>query len=256
MRPRSKLLSKRRLQLPTIREGSEETLRDTNHTNASFILSARDQTLSSQDYLLSICHLAHPTFPAPPSGNAQRVGRKSSEVRGGGGGGGFEQTLGASDPLEFLYGGPALSTCWEVDGEERRRSGGGQSGEGSLLGWHGDGDDRDTCEGRRRARANSIPRLTSPNCPPRRKGSCPEMHPSGPQTPVQTPAPPSDDLPVIQFKGCLEEERGGRGERDGTREKQDPGGKSSLISQWLSECKSVWQETQVKACLLPAIAEI
>ncbi|CAL8355225.1 unnamed protein product [Merluccius merluccius] len=240
MRPCSRLLSKRRLQLPTIKEGSEETLRDMNHANASFHLSAREQALSSQDYLLSICHLAHPTFPAPPSGDAHGLGWKGSEVRGGGGGGGGgEQTLGASDPLEFLYGGSALTTCWEGEGEERRRrmrrKSGGQSAEGGFSGTRGGDDDQDTWEGRRRARSNTIPRLTSPNCPHRRKGSCPELQTlSGPQTPMQTA--PSDALPVTHFEGCLEEERGCTGERGGTEEKQVPGDKPSLVSHWLSEC--------------------
>ncbi|KAK6298749.1 hypothetical protein J4Q44_G00302590 [Coregonus suidteri] len=74
MRPRSKLLSqKRRLQLPTIREGFEDLVRDINQLNqmnqSNTLHSAQPtahpgpcpHTLSSEDYLLSICHLAHPT---------------------------------------------------------------------------------------------------------------------------------------------------------------------------------------------------
>nr|XP_023845334.1 uncharacterized protein LOC111965389 isoform X2 [Salvelinus alpinus] len=74
MRPRSKLLSqKRRLQLPTIREGYEDLVRDMNQLNqinqSNTLHSAQPtthpgpcpHTLSSEDYLLSICHLAHPT---------------------------------------------------------------------------------------------------------------------------------------------------------------------------------------------------
>ena len=245
MRPRSKLLTKRRLQLPTIREGSEESQRD-----ASFLLSAREQALSSQDYLLSIRHLAHPTFSAPPGGGDAQ---SETEVRGGAG---DHQTHGAlTDPLELLYGGPALSPCWEGDSEERRRrrrSVGDRSREGGFAGWHGDGDERDAREGRRRARANSVPRLTSPNCPtPRRKGSCPEVHPlpGGPQTPaVVHPAP---GVKGEEEEEEEEEETGGRegGRRSGMEERQKP----SLLSQWLSDCKSVWR---VKTCRLPAIAEI
>ncbi|XP_056456284.1 uncharacterized protein si:dkeyp-72g9.4 [Gadus chalcogrammus] len=222
MRPRSRPMSKRRLQLPTIREGSEEAPRDPPQPPAS---------VCSQDYLLSICHLALPTFPAPPGG-------------------------GAPDPLELLYGGTALSSCWEGGGEERRRrrSVGGQSGEEGLSGWRGDRDDRDGREGRRRARANSVPRLTSPNCPPRRKGSCPEVHPlPGPQTPAHPPAAPPDGPPVPEVRDSPEEETGGRGERGGAEEEQDPGGKPSLLSQWLSDCRSAWRVT---AGVLPAIAEI
>ncbi|XP_038849899.1 uncharacterized protein LOC120048201 isoform X1 [Salvelinus namaycush] len=74
MRPRSKLLSqKRRLQLPTIREGYEDLVRDMNQLNqinqSNTLHSAQPtthpgpcpHTLSTEDYLLSICHLAHPT---------------------------------------------------------------------------------------------------------------------------------------------------------------------------------------------------
>ncbi|KAJ3587561.1 hypothetical protein NHX12_011158 [Muraenolepis orangiensis] len=259
MRPRSKLLSKRRLPLPTIKEGGEETLRDMNHANASCRLSAGEQALSAQDYHLSICHLAHPTFPAPPGGDARGVGRKGSEVRGGGAGGvggrGGEQTLGGSDPLEDLYGGPALSsTCWEGEGEERRRRRTGRGEhctEGSFSGWRGEGGGSgsgwDTWEGRRRA--NSVPRLTDPDCPHRRKGSCPELPP--PPAPLPAPMAP----PVSHYRGPPEEEKACRGGRDQTGETQVLGGKPSLISQWLSQCISVWREVRVKGCKLPATAE-
>ncbi|KAA0720263.1 hypothetical protein E1301_Tti012297 [Triplophysa tibetana] len=53
MRPRSRLLAKRGL--PTIREGYEELVQDLNQTNS--------QHTTTQDYFLSICHLARPTFP-------------------------------------------------------------------------------------------------------------------------------------------------------------------------------------------------
>ncbi|KAJ8405497.1 hypothetical protein AAFF_G00319700 [Aldrovandia affinis] len=62
MRPRSRLLAKRRL--PTIREGYEELLQDMNQANSYHAPHhTRQDALSSEDYLRSICQLAQPTFP-------------------------------------------------------------------------------------------------------------------------------------------------------------------------------------------------
>lgn len=64
MRPRSRLLAKRGL--PTIREGYEEMVQDMNQANSQHHTlppCAQPQSLSTQDYLLSICQLARPTFP-------------------------------------------------------------------------------------------------------------------------------------------------------------------------------------------------
>uniref|UniRef100_H2LK37 Uncharacterized protein n=1 Tax=Oryzias latipes TaxID=8090 RepID=H2LK37_ORYLA len=65
MRPRSKLLSKRRLMLPTITEGNEETVKELNGVNALHN-GDQSQAVSSEDYLLSICHLACPTRDVSP----------------------------------------------------------------------------------------------------------------------------------------------------------------------------------------------
>ncbi|XP_036404679.1 protein DEPP1 [Megalops cyprinoides] len=62
MRPRSRLLAKKRL--PTIREGYEELLQDMNQANSYHApCHAHHDVLSSEDYLKSICQLARPTFP-------------------------------------------------------------------------------------------------------------------------------------------------------------------------------------------------
>ncbi|CAB1325210.1 unnamed protein product [Coregonus sp. 'balchen'] len=169
MRPMSKPVSqKRRLQLPTIREGYEDLVRDMNHmnqTNQSNTLHSAQptthpgpcpHTLSSEDYLLSICHLAHPTsfhtndiinprkqdslhqrsrLPQlavqdenSPKATAfchrekahgkERPGMYSDFITVCGGQGKDSNCnepafgcLGASDPLEFLYGSPGHSTC-------------------------------------------------------------------------------------------------------------------------------------------------
>ncbi|XP_041078898.1 uncharacterized protein si:dkeyp-72g9.4 [Polyodon spathula] len=58
MRPRSRLLTKKKL--PTICEAYEEILQDKNDSNKLYIHS---DSLSSEDYLQSICQLAQPTFP-------------------------------------------------------------------------------------------------------------------------------------------------------------------------------------------------
>ncbi|KAM7389673.1 hypothetical protein PAMP_023636 [Pampus punctatissimus] len=138
MRPRSRLLSKRGLLLPTIREGTEETVRDLNEANTLHI-TGRSQSVSSEEYLLSICHLAHPTFPTRdvspnnihkhqqdavhqrlrlsrlsgttsatfefnPREEAHAMGEEK-DLNG-------ELMFGSSDPLEYLYGHQNnLSTC-------------------------------------------------------------------------------------------------------------------------------------------------
>uniref|UniRef100_A0A3P9M7L8 Uncharacterized protein n=1 Tax=Oryzias latipes TaxID=8090 RepID=A0A3P9M7L8_ORYLA len=66
MRPRSKLLSKRRLMLPTITEGNEETVKELNGVNALHN-GDQSQAVSSEDYFLSICHLACPTRDVSPN---------------------------------------------------------------------------------------------------------------------------------------------------------------------------------------------
>ncbi|XP_024253919.1 uncharacterized protein LOC112231412 [Oncorhynchus tshawytscha] len=79
MRPRSRLLAKRGL--PTIREGYEELVQDMNQAN-SLHLPPHGQvhsSLSTQDYFLSICQLACPTFPlAQPDCDILTVGSMAS----------------------------------------------------------------------------------------------------------------------------------------------------------------------------------
>ncbi|CAG13343.1 unnamed protein product, partial [Tetraodon nigroviridis] len=124
MRPRSQLLCKRRLPLPTITEGTAEAVRGLNEANA---LHAAGQAgaVTSEDYLLSICHLAHPTFPSRELSPASRHSPQASAAspglrptRPGSPTGGFERGIrrgedgepggglvfGSSDPLEYIYG--------------------------------------------------------------------------------------------------------------------------------------------------------
>ncbi|KAK2849225.1 hypothetical protein Q5P01_009059 [Channa striata] len=262
MRPRSRL-SKRSLLLPTITEGTEETVRDLNEANTLHI-PARGQSVSSEDYFLSICHLAHPTFPtrdvspdnphsrqldAPyqrprlsrlsgttsstfesdPTGEA-RVSNKQQEE---------EKQLndklmsGNCDPLECLY------------GHQNNLSGGTRRVfvEGKFTSQH-----RSMWEGRARSRAHSIPNASSPNLSCQRKSSCPGFH-----TSTNTSVPnisPKHSLSRLDAERDVPTDRGAEGER------QNPSFKQSLISQWISDCRSAWREARVRACMLPAIAEI
>ncbi|CAN9514930.1 unnamed protein product [Ophioblennius macclurei] len=254
MRPRSKLLSKRRLVLPTIREGTEETVRDLNEANT---LHNHSQAVSSEDYLLSICHLAHPTFTTRDvsSGNlhvrqpdaASRHGattsptserdlekegmsvadeqqEEGSEPRGA-------LMFGYSDPLEYLYGHHNQPSNLAggvrkafVDGRFIRQRG---------RGW----------ESLARGRAHSIPRTSSPDFPRQRKSSCPELHTSS-SSMVESVSPihssPRSDTQRIR-----------------PAEEENPTNiKQSLISQWISDCRLAWKEARIRACMLPAIAEV
>lgn len=264
MRPRSRLLSKRGLLLPTIREGTEETLRDLNEAN-TLHLAGHMQAVSSEDYLLSICHLAHPTFPTrdvsphdiharqldavhqrlrpsrlsgtTPSAfefNPTEEARAADMQQGEGSELNGELMFGNSDPLEYLY------------GHQNNLSGGGARGAfdaGRCTRQH-----RSTWEGQARSRAHSIPRASSPDRPRQRKSSCPELH-------TRTNAPVPNISPKHSLSR-LEARRGGPADRGAEEERQNPTVKQSLISQWISDCRSAWREARVRACMLPAIAEI
>lgn len=255
MRPRSKLLSKRRLVLPTIREGTEETVRDLNEAN-SLHIAGHGQAVSSEDYLLSICHLAHPTFPTRDVSQdnfhtrqqdavqqrlrPSRLGgmtltafefNPKEEAHGADVQQGEEKELngelmfGNSDPLEYLYGHHASA----LSGGVRKAA-----AEGRFVRQRGGVWEV-------RARAHSIPRASSPDFPRQRKSSCPELHTST-----------NASVPNISPKhsSCRSEARGAEGER------LNPTIKQSLISQWISDCRMAWREARLRACMLPAIAEV
>ncbi|XP_022607386.1 uncharacterized protein LOC111226486 [Seriola dumerili] len=263
MRPRSRLLSKRRLLLPTIREGTEESVRDLNEANA-LLIAGHSQSVSSEDYLLSICHLAHPTFPTRdvspdnihtrqldavhqrlrlsrhsgttstafefnPTEEAQAIDVQQGEEKELG----CELMFGNSDPLEYLY------------GHQNNLSGGVRRVfvEGRFTRQHGS-----KWEGQARTRAHSIPRVSSPELPRQRKSSCPEL-----DTSTNTSAP---NISPKHSLSRLEAGRGSPAIRGAEGERQKPTIKQSLISQWISDCRSAWREARVRACMLPAIAEI
>ncbi|KAM3613220.1 uncharacterized protein V6R79_022700 [Siganus canaliculatus] len=256
MRPRSRLFSKRGLLLPTIREGTEETLRDLNEAN-TLHTSGHSQTVSSEDYFLSICHLAHPTFPSrdvfPYSSHMQRLDaahQKQRLSRHSGTPSGCTElnpsaeahaidmqqmegreldsklTFGNPDPLEYLY------------GHQSNPSGGVRRAfEERITRQH-----MSMREGRARSRAHSIPRASSPDLPHQRKSSFPDLH-------------TSTCIPNVSPRHSLARLEAVRA-RPAEEEKQNRAVKQSLISQWISDCRSAWREARVRACMLPAIAEI
>ncbi|KAF7650588.1 hypothetical protein LDENG_00123440 [Lucifuga dentata] len=263
MRPRSKLPSKRRLVLPTIREGTEEMVRDLNEANTSHC-----QSLSSEDYLLSICHLAHPTFPTRDafSNNINthqtdavhqrlRPSRLSETTLAT-----FEEAHainiqqgerkelsgersrsfgchGNSDPLECLYGhqnNPVLSAC--------------QSGRRTFIERRILRQNGGVLEGQALSQTRSIPRTSSPDLPCQRKSSRSELHTSSHTT--------SEDVSPKHCLANLEARSGSTVDRGTEGERCIPTIKHSLISQWISDCRSAWKESRVRACMLPAIAEI
>ncbi|XP_035525293.1 uncharacterized protein si:dkeyp-72g9.4 [Morone saxatilis] len=260
MRPRSRLLSKKRLLLPTIREGTEETVKDLNEANTLHI-AGHGQAVSSEDYLLSICHLAHPTFPtrevSPNNINTRQLDAVHQRLRlsrlSGTPSSTFEFTpteeahaidmqqgegkqlddefmFGNSDPLEYLY------------GHQNDLSGGVRRAfvEGRFIRQRGS-----IWEGQARSRAQSIPRALSPR---QHKSSCPDLHTST-NTPIAITSP--------KHSLCRLEARGGSpADREAEGVRQNPTVKPSLISQWISDCRSAWREAHVRACMLPAIAEI
>lgn len=253
MRPRSRLLSKRNLLLPTIREGTEETVKDLNEANTLHI-PGQNQPMSSEDYLLSICHLAHPTFPirdvahdnlhagqldaahqrlrmSRHSGKTSRSLRFSSTAE--------EQAVdvdqgeqrrlmfGNSDPLEYLYG-------HQHD---------------HLSGGAGRAFVKDGTLWETRSRAHSIPRASSPVLPRERKTSCPHIHACS-DTSVPNISPKhSSSLRCETQKENPKETRSEEVPQKSTF-------KQSLISQWISDCRSAWREARLHACMLPAIAEM
>lgn len=249
------------------------SVRDMNQAN-SLHSAAHSQALSSSsDYLLSICHLAHPTFPArdpspviinarhqdslhhrlrlprlneeastsfdfhcreePRVINVHRGERKdlSGEVAFG--------CHGASDPLEYLFGHRNnLSPSTSRSGSEGRGF-----VEGSDMKRY-----MDVWEGQSRSRAYSVPHTSTPALPHQRKSSCPEL-PGTTHTSLSKVSP-KHSLPQLQArKGPLPDK-----ETEGDR--QDPIVKHSLISQWISDCRSAWKEARGRACMLPSIAEI
>ncbi|KPP57159.1 hypothetical protein Z043_125144 [Scleropages formosus] len=248
MRPRSRLLAKKRL--PTIREGSEELLQDMNQTNSCRSPGAGHQeALSSEAYLQSICQLARPAFPVrepdrdilalgsldqlkpgvptwPPSPVTRRYTHRDGQPGHGVGAQSLSDT-GAPDPLEYLYGHRNTSSQDARGKQPLPPRGGGATTESRCL-----------------VRANSFPRLSSPRHT-QRKSSCPELSLRDACGPVAASAEPRSPP-----KSSRRPPTGGKEKCGASADRQ------SMISHWMADCRSAWREARMRSCMLPAIAEI
>lgn len=257
MRPRSRLVSKRGLLLPTIREGTEETVRDFNEANTIYS-AGQSQPVSSEDYLLSICHLAHPTVfnrdvsphniptcqqdavhqnmqlsktsstyfdfsPRKKLHAMHELHDEKNKLQG-------KLMFGNSDPLEYLYGHHANICGLSTSQSEGVRKAFVERHKGS------------TCEGQADSRADSIPHTSNPALSQQHKSSCPELH-----TNTDTSIPNASPKISGSRRGRL---------ADKEMEQEATPIKPSFISQWISDCRSAWREARSRACMLPAIAEI
>ncbi|KAK5623957.1 hypothetical protein CRENBAI_023726 [Crenichthys baileyi] len=247
MRPRSRLLSKRRVMLPTIREGMEEMVKDLNEAN-TFHFADNSQVVHSEDYFLSICHLARPTFPARDvfSQNYQACQQEAVQPSDLSRGSDFlqmqEKKLTGelmccnSDPLEYLYGNQ--KNLLALSGRVRKAF-----VEGRMV-----GQQRDIVEGQARSRANSTPHTSNTDLPFQHKSSCTEIL-SEANTPAAS-CSPRHSSPTSETRRVCLMDKGAEGER------LNPVTQQSLISQWISDCRSAWREARLRACMLPAIAEV
>ncbi|KAJ8337554.1 hypothetical protein SKAU_G00365200 [Synaphobranchus kaupii] len=278
MRPRSRLLAKKRL--PTIREGYEELLQDMNQVNSYHAAPCHAQRdgLSTEDYLLSICQLARPAFPLreqdrdiltlgqlealkpglrlprlptptrPLTPTARSCSYREEEKTEKAGSRALHGGNGSrADPLEYLYGRrdtPASSTCVYMDTE-------GRLSEDPEKGGASPGS---------RPRSQSFPRLCSPRHA-HRKSSCPEIRladtpspaplgnrpcPSNGKKPSATTLPSESDQEMMGWCSPAGERKNCNGGAD----------KHSVISSWIADCRTAWHEAKMKACMLPTIAEI
>ncbi|XP_057706566.1 uncharacterized protein si:dkeyp-72g9.4 [Corythoichthys intestinalis] len=242
MRPRSTVLSKGGLLLPTITEGTEETLKDLNEANTQHVADH----VSSDDYLLSICHLAHPTFPTGnvtpdtqqlnsvrPRIRVSRLNHRQKAHDWGVQKVENNEVLGCSDPLEYLYGRHNdIST-----GQSKSRAYPQQSNQRQIESER---------EKPSRSRAYSIPHTASPGLPRQRKSSCPDIH-------TNTTIP---SVSAKHNRPTLTAEMGKVSDNKVEGEEGNPNKRHSLVSQWISDCRSAWREGRMRACMLPAITEI
>lgn len=287
MRPRSRLLVKRGL--PTIREGYEEMVQDMNQANSQHTppCTQPQQSLSTQDYLLSICQLARPTFPLrepdwdilsmvpmdmskpcprlhrlrvmPPVStcpNTQKESKGEALEKDKCGSsepvcvGSTQSNITTSDPLEYLY---------------------SNKGSECPQGLEEGGCPSAVC----RPRSGSFPRASVPPAT-RRKSSCPELRLSVSPTDVDDSgqqAPPARLMqrsPLTKKKQSSDRSSsspaviGSHGKPHsaptdwrgkGSRVSGSNTDKNNMVSHWIAECRSAWREAMIHACMLPALAE-
>ncbi|XP_015204917.1 uncharacterized protein [Lepisosteus oculatus] len=180
-----------------------------------------------------------------------------------------------ADPLEYLYG-QHNASC--LQGTKNNRKLTERTEVGDVWGSKGHSQLKTVEASHSRQRANSFPQLCSPR-PMQRKISCPELQLEGlaTQTPNSDdsiwtsltgqvwPHPPKDKKPSVMKPPprssqslCHSETKCNssiRNERSfgscfGQTDKQN------MISSWIADCKSAWKEARIRACMLPAIAEM
>ncbi|XP_029557461.1 uncharacterized protein LOC115154903 [Salmo trutta] len=157
-----------------------------------------------------------------------------------------------SDPLEFLYGhreGLLSAACRAHDSQ----------------GWMGEGSQSAT---QRRpqppVRADSFPRMCSSPLT-QRKNSCRELwlvDPTDQKKPNPDPAPPQtsssdqqkpDASSSLSWRFQNDPDRAPAGERGKCTRYMD---NHTMVSHWIADCRSAWREARIRACMLPAIAEM
>lgn len=266
MRPRSRLLAKRGL--PTIREGYEELVQDLNQTNS--------QHTTTQDYFLSICHLARPTFPLhEPDYDILSIGplnspkpclrlhrlrqhlqptqpctstssdqqpQREKEIT----------KCATSEPLQSQA--PEETNACRADGPHptdpleylysHRGSLASTPRRGSIP--------------PHRPRCDTFPCLSSAPVT-QRKSSCPELclAETGTSATVLQRSPLNrkklDDCNLATRSSVPNKldgaPAGWRGKSSRCMDKQ------TIVSHWIAECRSAWKEARIRACMLPAIAE-
>ncbi|XP_062868097.1 uncharacterized protein si:dkeyp-72g9.4 [Trichomycterus rosablanca] len=239
MRPRSRLLAKRGL--PTIREGSEELVHDLNQTNS--------QHNSAQDYFHSICQLAQPTFPLrEPDRDILSIGTLDSPkpcLRP-------HRVRQLVQPLT-----PSSSPCTSQPPKEDNT----QPAASEPVKTQGSEQDRfsstDPLEylyGYRGAEASSCLSKCSSNTRPCSASNDQQKSSSELRLAESVPSP------AVPQRSPLSRKKLDSSKFDGTpcglRAKNTRSmDKQTMVSHWISECRSAWREARNRACMLPAIAE-
>lgn len=232
-------------------------VQDLNEAN-TLHFTDNSQGVSSEEYFLSICHLARPTFPArdvfPQNLNSHQeevvqqrlIGTALSPLE-------FslnKETSGKvekkkldgelmccnSDPLEYLYGNQ--NNLLALSGRVRKAF-----VKGRLIAQH-----EDLKEGQARSRANSIPNSSDPDSSFQHKTSCHEILPEASTSAAS--GFPGHCSPGSEARRVGQVDKGEKGKR------LNPSTQQSFISQWISDCRSAWREVRLRTCMLPAIAEV
>ncbi|XP_071024451.1 uncharacterized protein [Oncorhynchus clarkii lewisi] len=157
-----------------------------------------------------------------------------------------------SDPLEFLYGhreGLLSAACRAHDSQ-------GRMGEGSQS----------VTQSRPQppVHADNFPRMCSSPLT-QRKNSCRELwlvDPTDQKKPNPDPAPPEtsssdqqkpDASSSFSWRFQNNPDRAPAGDRGKCTRYMDH---HTMVSHWIADCRSAWREARIRACMLPAIAEM